>query len=83
MVAANKPHVETVRVVPTSDALRRVLVHPSGRKMRTSGSVEWPMDKFTARRLAEGSIKIEKKADERPARERTHERSTSHHNTAS
>ena len=61
IAAANRPDIAAVRVVPTSDALRRVLMHPSGRKLRATGSTEWPMDKFTARRLAEGSIKIEEK----------------------
>jgi hypothetical protein len=65
IAAANRPDIAVVRVVATSDALRRVLVHPSGRKLRATGSTEWPMDKFTARRLAEGSIKIEDEKEEK------------------
>jgi hypothetical protein len=55
----NEP--EKVRVVPRSDSLRRVLVHPNGTKFRETGSREWPMDQFTKRRLREGAITIEKK----------------------
>jgi hypothetical protein len=65
IAAMNRPNVPTVRVVPTSDALRRVLTHPSGCKLRATGSTEWPMDKFTARRLAEGAIKIEDEKEDK------------------
>ena len=78
----NRPNVPTVRVVPTSDALRRVLMHPSGRKLRATGSTEWPMDKFTARRLAEGSIKIEDGKKEDGKKENgasTHHVGSTHH----
>ena len=48
-----------VRVVPANDELRRVLKHPRGMAFRSTGSVEWPLDKFTERRLREGAITIE------------------------
>jgi hypothetical protein len=76
IAAANKPNVPTVRVVATSDALRRVLTHPSGRKLRATGSTEWPMDKFTARRLAEGAIKIEEDRKEKAEKEKA---ASTHH----
>jgi hypothetical protein len=57
---ANTP--ERVRVVPRSESLRRVLVHPNGTKFRAEGSREWPLDQFTRRRLREGAITIEKVA---------------------
>ena len=53
-----------VRVLPASDELRAALRHPNGMGFRSTGSIEWPMDKFTQRRLREGSITIEKKLDE-------------------
>jgi hypothetical protein len=48
-----------VRVLPASEELRRVLRHPNGMAFRSQGSVEWPLDKYTQRRLADGSITIE------------------------
>jgi hypothetical protein len=50
-----------VRVVPTTDALRAVLKHANGMGFRSAGSVEWPLDKFTKRRLADGSVRLEQK----------------------
>ena len=47
-----------VRVEPTSEALRYALRHPNGMAFRATGDVEWPLDKFTNRRLADGSIRI-------------------------
>ena len=52
-----------VRVVPT-DEKYRTLRHPNGVHFRSTGSIEWPLDKFTARRLREGSIKIEEKKEQ-------------------
>jgi hypothetical protein len=48
-----------VRVLPATEELRRVLRHPRGMAFRSSGAVEWPMDKFTANRLRDGDITIE------------------------
>ena len=48
-----------VRVLPANDELRRVLHHPRGMRFRASGSVEWPNDSFTTRRLADGSITLD------------------------
>jgi hypothetical protein len=47
-----------VRVEPVNAALRDVLKHPNGMAFRNQGSVEWPLDRFTKRRLREGSIRI-------------------------
>lgn len=52
-----KKHVR-VRVEPVKEEQRHVLVHPNGMAFRATGSVEWPLDRFTHRRLREGSIKI-------------------------
>ena len=51
--------VPRVRVLPANDELRRVLHHPRGMRYRASGSVEWPNDSFTTRRLADGSITLD------------------------
>jgi len=56
---------ERVRVEPTSEALRHVLVHPNGTSFRSRGTVEWPLDRFTHRRLREGSIRIVEDATKR------------------
>jgi hypothetical protein len=48
-----------VRVLPANDELRRVLWHPRAMRFRSSGSVEWPYDSFTIRRLADGSVKLD------------------------
>jgi hypothetical protein len=45
-----------VRVTPANDEMRRLLKHPKSGGFRKEGSVEWPDDRFTKRRLADGSI---------------------------
>ena len=47
-----------MRVIPANEELRRILKHPNGMPFRSEGSVEWPLDKFTQRRLREGAIKL-------------------------
>jgi hypothetical protein len=48
-----------VRVTPRDDDMRRVLKHPSAGGFRAEGSATWPNDRFTKRRLADGTIKRE------------------------
>ena len=50
--------IARVRVEPTDEKFRGVLRHPGGMGFRTAGSVEWPYDSFTVRRINDGSIKI-------------------------
>ena len=59
------PHV---RVLPANDEMRRVLKHPRGWRGFPSdgGSVEWPLDRFTQRRLRDGDITIEDRQDKQP-----------------
>ncbi|UPK03105.1 hypothetical protein [Bradyrhizobium sp. 170] len=45
-----------VRVVPANDDGRRLLRHPKGGGFPAEGSAEWPDDRFTKRRLADGSV---------------------------
>ena len=52
---------DTVRVVPANENLRGVLKHmPSGIAFRKEGGTEWPNDRFTQRRLRDGSVRLEK-----------------------
>jgi hypothetical protein len=53
-----------VRVLPANEDIRRVLKHPRGMAFRTTGSVEWPYDQFTIRRLAAGEITLEQRHEE-------------------
>jgi len=45
-------------VEPTKDEYRATLHHPNGAKFPASGSAEWPHDRFTNRRIADGSVKV-------------------------
>jgi hypothetical protein len=51
--------IPRVRVTPASEEIRRALRHPRGMPFRETGSVEWPLDTFTQKRINEGSITIE------------------------
>ncbi|MCA1452132.1 hypothetical protein I6F35_02745 [Bradyrhizobium sp. BRP22] len=67
-----------VRVVPASDELRKVLKHPNGMGFRPEGSSEWPNDRFTKRRIADGSVTLEQsgmKSEEKPPPRRYSQRS--------
>ena len=58
MVAAAN-HIPGIRVVPVDESKRAILKHPSGARFRVEGSAEWPNDRFTQRRLADGDVKLE------------------------
>jgi hypothetical protein len=62
---AEARRIPRVRVEPTSEEFRRAIRHPSGMRFRPEGSVEWPNDRFTQRRVAEGSVRIVEAADDR------------------
>jgi hypothetical protein len=59
-VIAGPPN--TVKVFAGSEALRGSLRHPSGARFRDNldEAVEWPNDSFTARRIADGSVRTDK-----------------------
>jgi hypothetical protein len=45
-----------VRVVPRDADMRRVLKHPTGGGFRKEGGATWPDDRFTKRRLMDGTV---------------------------
>jgi len=58
----------------TADDMRRLLRHPRAGGFRSEGSIEWPDDTFTKRRLKEGSIKLAAPAEEKkPQPEKEHQ----------
>jgi hypothetical protein len=63
---ARMPHAETVRIEPASDVLRRAIRHPGGRGFPPTGPAEWPLDKFTKRRIADGSVTVVESKAEAP-----------------
>jgi len=48
-----------IRVLPRDDDMRRLLKHPKAGGFRSEGSLEWPDDNFTQRRLRDGSVILE------------------------
>jgi hypothetical protein len=62
-----------VRVLPRDDVIRRDIVHPVNRIAfpPQGGSVEWPLDQFTKRRIREGDVTVE---EAKPAVSQTHRR---------
>ena len=50
-----------IHVVPSNDKMRRLIKHPQAGGFRAEGGAEWPNDRFTKRRLAEGVIKREER----------------------
>ena len=71
LAATKKEGQGRVRVEPTNEALRHVLRHPNGMAFRAQGTVEWPWDRFTQRRLRDGSIRVVEQADARKAAQRS------------
>ena len=51
-------HRPGIRVEPRDDDMRRLLKHPNGVRFRSEGSIEWPDDQFTHRRIADGTVKV-------------------------
>jgi hypothetical protein len=70
-----------IRVVPAKDEYRAVLKHPKSGGFAATGSAEWPDDRFTKRRLADGSVTRESapkaKRDEGPRPKHQDEESNS------
>jgi hypothetical protein len=79
----NKGLLKTVKVTPKNDTLRKLLRHPRAGAFPKDGPAEWPDDRFTKRRLADGDISVEpqsnqhKPEQQKPPPHGTH-RSTKH-----
>lgn len=54
-----------VRVLPATDGYRKVLKHPGRGGFPAEGSTEWPNDRFTKRRIADGSVTVEAPPEEK------------------
>lgn len=52
-----------VRVVPRDDEVRAAIKHPRVGKFRSTGSMEWPDDTFTRRRVRDGTVTLEESRD--------------------
>ena len=54
-----------VRVLPKNDQIRKYLKHPAKRVgFLAEGSIEWPNDAFTRKRIKEGDVTIEESEPE-------------------
>ena len=73
-----------IRVEPANDDMRRVMAHPRAGHFRSQGSMVWPDDTFTYRRLRDGDIKRvekdEKQDSEHKAGEHEHKAGEHEHN---
>lgn len=60
--SANGSVTGSIRVWPASEAIRKLMKHPAGIKFRETldESVEWPLDTFTRRRIADGDVLTKK-----------------------
>lgn len=58
LASAQRP---TAKVYAANEEMRRVLRHPNGLRFRAEldQAVEWPHDSFTARRIADGSVRTD------------------------
>lgn len=49
-----------VRVLPKNEEFRKLMSHPDGNlSFREKGSIEWPLDGFTIRRLEDGDVTLD------------------------
>jgi len=66
------PRNDRVRVTAKNDEIRKSLKHPhtSAAFPEDGGSVEWPLDQFTKRRIRDGPVTREK--DREPPRPQGH-----------
>jgi hypothetical protein len=57
--------VPRVRVLPRDDDVRKHIAHyPTGVGFPAEGSVEWPYDNFTKRRIRDGAVTIDTQTGE-------------------
>lgn len=67
MALVNKAkEVRRVRVTPATEGFRRTMKHPRLGGFRSAGSIEWPLDNWTKRRIREGSLTVENRPPNQP-----------------
>ena len=54
-----KGEQRTLKVTPKNDTTRKLLKHPRAGAFPKEGAAEWPDDRFTKRRIADGDIRAE------------------------
>lgn len=77
MRAAQKPRM--VYVTPTNDDVRRLIKHPRGGGFGKDGGAEWPDDKFTHRRIADGDVTAAETPANGPDQNHANEPEPEHH----
>jgi hypothetical protein len=55
--------VNRVRISPSTEEFRKVIRHPRYGGFRSTGSISWPLDNFTRRRIRDGSVIVENGAE--------------------
>ena len=63
-----------VRVRPATEEYRKVIRHPRYGGFRSSGSISWPLDNFTKRRIRDGSVIVENGAEAQARQEARQEK---------
>ena len=71
-----------ISVMPAKDEYRRTLKHPNAGGFPDSGAAMWPDDRFTRRRLADGSVMREGEEREAPDKKATPHRFTKSEDTS-
>jgi hypothetical protein len=67
MLARRTPKRERVRISPANDDVRRLLRHPhAGGFPVSGGAADWPLDRFTRRRLLDKSVTAAKPEEAKP-----------------
>lgn len=65
-VKALMPKRPMIHVEPTKDDYRKYLKHPNGTAFpHGGGGIDWPNDRFTQRRIADGSVKAIERSEEK------------------
>jgi hypothetical protein len=68
MARVNKARaIGRVRVSPRDDEVRAWIKHPRVGAFRSVGSIEWPNDTFTQRRIRDGTVTLEPPREAAPS----------------
>jgi len=69
-----------VRVTPKDDLIRKHIFHPrTGARFPAEGSVEWPLDQFTKRRIRDGDVTIDESRPQTSGAAEARHRASSRH----